>query len=137
VQGWDKATTKINIIDKYKKDQINGTNFDKNSIMLYFYDSKLTKDKKGTNPNEILSIRDVIHMSKVYPGGKIDPKEFYLKTYGIQIKNKDIDDAYGSTNSKYLWIVLIILIVIGLIVGIFVRNNFKMKQYINNPAKLI
>jgi hypothetical protein len=132
VQGWDQPTAKRNIIDKYKQDQINGTNFDRNSIMLYFYDGKLTKDKKGTNPNEVLSIRDVIHMSKVYPGGKINPKEFYLKTYGVEITDKDIEETYASTKTNYVWIWVIVLIVI-LLIGLFVWINFIKKNVKTQP----
>lgn len=127
VQGWDEPTAKRNIIDKYKQDQINGTNFDRDSIMLYFYDGKLTKDKKGTNPNEILSVRDVIHMSKVYSGGKVSPKEFYLKTYGVEISDKDIEEAYAVIKPNYLWIWIVVLVAI-LLIGIFVWNNFIKKK---------
>ena len=37
-QGWDAKTTDENIINKYKKDQINGSEYDPLSIMLYFWD---------------------------------------------------------------------------------------------------
>ena len=36
-QGWDAATINDNIIQKYKVDQINGSDFDPQSIMLYFF----------------------------------------------------------------------------------------------------
>jgi hypothetical protein len=36
-QGWDAETIKENIVEKYKVDQINGSEFDPRSIMLYFY----------------------------------------------------------------------------------------------------
>jgi hypothetical protein len=36
-QGWTEEITNKNIIDRYKSDQINGSDFDANSIMLYFY----------------------------------------------------------------------------------------------------
>ena len=36
-QGWDAETIKENIVEKYKVDQINGSEFDPLSIMLYFY----------------------------------------------------------------------------------------------------
>ena len=34
---WDEATTRRNILRKYRADQINGTAFDPDSIMLYFF----------------------------------------------------------------------------------------------------
>jgi hypothetical protein len=36
-QGWDAETIKENVIEKYKVDQINGSEFDPQSIMLYFF----------------------------------------------------------------------------------------------------
>lgn len=36
-QGWNAETIKENIVEKYKVDQINGSEFDPLSIMLYFY----------------------------------------------------------------------------------------------------
>ena len=41
-QGWDETTTKINIIDT-PTEQINGSEYDPLSIMLYFYPPQLTK----------------------------------------------------------------------------------------------
>jgi hypothetical protein len=128
VQGWDKETAKRNIIDKYKKDQINGTNFDRDSIMLYFYDAKLTKDKKGTDPNARLSIRDVLHISKVYTGGKVDPRKFYFDTYGIQITDKDVQEAYGEQSSNYLGIIILLLLLIFVAFAIY--KYYKKSSYV-------
>jgi hypothetical protein len=130
VQGWNKETAKRNIIDKYKKDQINGTNFDRDSIMLYFYDAKLTKDNKGTDPNTRLSIRDVLHISKVYSGGKVDPRKFYFDTYGIQITDKDLEEAYGQS-SNYLVPVLLILFFI--FVGVAIYKYSKKHSSVITP----
>lgn len=84
-QGWNKQTVQQNIIDRYSIDQINGSKYDPYSIMLYFYDSDLTEDDKGTRQNVRLSPTDVIWMSKMYPGGKVSPQEFYQNTYGDSI----------------------------------------------------
>jgi len=48
-QCWDPQTIKDNILDKYKVDQINGSEFDPKSIMLYFFDGKLVCDEGKTN----------------------------------------------------------------------------------------
>ena len=65
-QGWDKETTVHNIIVKYKVDEINGSDFDPMSIMLYFFPGDLTTNNKGTHQNLRLSAYDVEYLNSVY-----------------------------------------------------------------------
>ena len=55
---WDAATTRFNILRKYSVDQVNGTKFDPDSIMLYFFPGTWTKSGIGTKANETLSALD-------------------------------------------------------------------------------
>ena len=48
-QGWDADTVQSNIIEKYKVDQINGSEFDPKSIMLYFFPGQLVC--QGNSPD--------------------------------------------------------------------------------------
>lgn len=66
---WDEATTRHNILRKYRVDQIKGTQFDGKSIMLYFFPGSWTVSGIGTNANEILSDLDqqFIAGAKMYP----------------------------------------------------------------------
>ena len=48
-QCWDPQTIKDNILDKYKVDQINGSEFDPKSIMLYFFDGNLVCSEGKTD----------------------------------------------------------------------------------------
>jgi len=66
---WDEATTRHNILRKYSADQIKGTAFDPNSIMLYFFPPEWTLNGIGTNANEVLSDidRQFIAGAKMYP----------------------------------------------------------------------
>jgi hypothetical protein len=66
---WDEATTRHNILRKYKVDQVNGTVFDPKSIMLYFFPATWTLNGIGTEANEILSHLDkaFIAGAKMYP----------------------------------------------------------------------
>jgi hypothetical protein len=48
-QCWDPQTIKDNILDKYKVEQINGSEFDPQSIMLYFFDGKLVCSEGKTD----------------------------------------------------------------------------------------
>src|SRR5262249_36006990 len=56
---WDEPTIRFNILDKYATDQINGTRFDPDSIMLYAFPGTLTEDGKGTHENHRLSPADI------------------------------------------------------------------------------
>lgn len=66
---WDEQTTRHNILRKYSADQLNGTAFDPESIMLYFFPASWTLNGIGTKANEILSRMDkeFIAGAKMYP----------------------------------------------------------------------
>lgn len=66
---WDEATARHNVLRKYTADQINGTAFDRDSIMLYFFPASWTLNGIGTKANEILSKLDkeFIAGAKMYP----------------------------------------------------------------------
>lgn len=66
---WDEATVRHNVLNKYSLDQIRGTKFDQDSIMLYFFPPSWTKNGLGTKANEILSAmdKDFIASAAAYP----------------------------------------------------------------------
>jgi hypothetical protein len=66
---WDEATARHNVLRKYTADQINGTAFDPDSIMLYFFPADWTLNGIGTKANEVLSSLDksFIAGAKMYP----------------------------------------------------------------------
>ena len=66
---WDEETTRHNILRKYSADQLKGTAFDPESIMLYFFPASWTLNGIGTEANEILSRMDkeFIAGAKMYP----------------------------------------------------------------------
>jgi hypothetical protein len=66
---WDEETTRHNILRKYSADQINGTAFDPDSIMLYFFPASWTLNGVGTEANDVLSRLDkeFIAGAKMYP----------------------------------------------------------------------
>ena len=83
---WNKDDTFSNIIQKYKINTLNGSSYDSESIMLYFFPSYLTFNDKGVEQNFRLSKEDVIWISKIYPGGKMKPSDFYQSVYNESIK---------------------------------------------------
>jgi len=66
---WDAATVEHNVFFKYSMDQINGTAFDPDSIMLYAFPSEWTLNGVSTHANDVLSQLDkeFIAGAKMYP----------------------------------------------------------------------
>ena len=129
-QGWDKDTTNLNIIEPAQMQEINGSEYDPYSIMLYFYPPELTKDNKGTNENLRISAQDVIFLNKTYPNSQETPAEFYRNVY-----NEDINDVLKKegkallTNDKkssippFLYISVSIIILVIIILIFFLYNK--------------
>jgi hypothetical protein len=67
---WDEATIRHNVLDKYSADQVRGTKFDPDSIMLYAFPDNWTKNPGGTHENSKLSSMDqaFIKSAEMYPG---------------------------------------------------------------------
>jgi len=85
-QGWSRETTKTNILQKYDTQQINGSEYDGDSIMLYFFPGSLTKNNKGTEENPRMSMKDVIWLNKMYPNSPESPEEFYNRVYNVNLE---------------------------------------------------
>jgi hypothetical protein len=66
---WDPATIKHNVLDKYSADQVIGTAFDPQSIMLYAFPGSWTQSGQGTDFNGDLSKQDkeFVGSLKMYP----------------------------------------------------------------------
>jgi hypothetical protein len=79
---WDEATTRHNVLRKYTADQINGTAFDPDSIMLYFFPASWTLNGIGTKANEVLSRLD----KEFIAGAKMYPKTGGVVSDAIELK---------------------------------------------------
>lgn len=64
---WDEATIQHNIFDKYSQTQINGSQFDPASVMLYSFPATWTLNGFHSEPNEVLSPVDMSFAASVYP----------------------------------------------------------------------
>lgn len=84
--NWDEATTRYNVLRKYSMDQIRGTEFDPESIMLYFFPPSWTRDGRGTEANEVLSEMDkaFIASAAAYPR-PVQPSEGVELTVGTPV----------------------------------------------------
>jgi hypothetical protein len=69
--NWNEDQIRHNVLRKYQVNQIKGTAFDPDSIMLYFFPGSWVKSGVGTHANEVLS-----NVDKSYIGGA----EAYPKT---------------------------------------------------------
>lgn len=67
--NWDEAKIRHNVLNKYRVDQIHGTAFDPDSIMLYFFPGEWVRSGVGTHANEILSAMDKAYVAsaQAYP----------------------------------------------------------------------
>ncbi|PYQ31888.1 MAG: hypothetical protein DMF56_01960 [Acidobacteria bacterium] len=65
--NWSKAQIDFNIVQKYSVDQLNATDFDAKSIMLYAFPGKLIASGKATANNTDLSDNDKRFIAEMYP----------------------------------------------------------------------
>jgi len=65
---WPKATVDHNMFAKYDVSQINGSELDPASVMLYSFPATWTLNGFHTDPNETLSALDKAFARSVYPG---------------------------------------------------------------------
>lgn len=135
-QGWSEKTTEENIINKYDKNSINGSDFDPLSIMLYFFPAELTTNGIGTKQNVRMSGLDVIWISKMYPkehGEDIaqifKSSNFYPNETldGSIKKSKQLSENFEKSNSNINWkmfgIIFILILALILILWLFKRNK--------------
>ena len=114
--NWDEATIRHNVLNKYTVNQIKGTKFDPESIMLYFFPGSWVKSGVGTNANEVLSAVDKAYIAsaEAYPkfvvatGGShvIDtkgPTDVVMRLFGPNSHTNVIaedDDSGEGTNAR-------------------------------------
>lgn len=119
-QGWDLYTTCQNITKKYAIDQVNGSEYDPKSIMLYSYPAWLTNNKVGTYRNIVLSETDKDWLSAIYPksGSRQSPQDLTLRR-----------QRYSSgSDSDSTWILVILIIVIVVALAYFGYQYYQKRQ---------
>lgn len=98
-QGWSQEKTNIQIIERYKLDEINGSTFDSKSIMLYFFPGNIVLDPNtnqccgtGTNQNQMFSPYDVLYLNYNYPlnNSSMTSEQFTVK-YFNDVFNQQVD----------------------------------------------
>jgi Astacin (Peptidase family M12A) len=81
--NWSPDQIRFNVLNKYSADQIRGTQFDADSIMLYQFPASWTKNGMATHGNDILSAMDkaFIASEQAYPRIALSPVT--LKINGV------------------------------------------------------
>ncbi|WP_213451439.1 M12 family metallopeptidase [Rhizomonospora bruguierae] len=77
--NWDEQTIRHNVLEKYAVDQIRGTTFDPDSIMLYAFPATWTLTGLATHVNDTLSALDIAFIAgeQAYPG-RAEPEDTAL-----------------------------------------------------------
>ncbi len=76
--NWDLATIRHNVLNRYSQTQINGSQFDEKSVMLYSFPVGWTTNGFHSEPNDILSKVDMDFAGTIYrkqPGVSTAPVE--------------------------------------------------------------
>lgn len=108
---WDRTTVDHNIFDRYASEQINGTEMDPKSIMMYSFPASWTLDGFHTEENGVLSDMDKVFIAsaKMYPKadvpseGNILPVSFITEK-AAAISTSGEEDVYAlniTENGKY------------------------------------
>lgn len=77
---WDLETIEHNVLNRVDKKGAIYTDFDRESIMLYFFPDSWVKNGKGTQRNNVLSDKDIAHIKRIYP--KYESK----KSFWVRLK---------------------------------------------------
>ena len=126
-QNWSKETTYRNIIQRYNINQINGSQYDPRSIMLYYFPSKMTLNNKGTNMNLRLSPTDVEYIQKMYPGGMSSPSMFYAQVYHENL-NGTTTKSWTKLPLVLVWLIPLIIVVIFVLYFVSQKITWKKKS---------
>lgn len=83
---WPPEQVRHNVIEKYSVDQIRGTEFDPDSIMLYFFPASWTQSGQGTKANDVLSALDTsfIASAQAYPRTSVQAVELQVNAAPTQ-----------------------------------------------------
>lgn len=95
---WDEQTTRHNILRRYTADQINGTAFDPESIMLYFFPAEWTTNGIATKSNNVLSKVDKAFVAgaKMYPRNGPTPSQATALTVNARSRTAAAIGKFGE-----------------------------------------
>lgn len=80
--SWTVDQIRSNVLTKYSVDQVRGTVFDADSIMLYAFPSRWTTNGVSTHSNDVLSAQDRSFIAATYPRPVSPPEPTRLTVNG-------------------------------------------------------
>jgi hypothetical protein len=97
--GWDEATTRASLLEKYPASETQFSAFDKSSIMIYSFPAELTLDGSSVEWNTSLSQTDKGFMSRTYPleGGMLD------SFYTMEIQDGPLTSQELTKRANFAW----------------------------------
>tara|TARA_B110000285_G_scaffold235072_1_gene314547 strand:- start:43 stop:1026 length:984 start_codon:yes stop_codon:yes gene_type:complete len=117
-QGWGIEQTDTNILNNYDKNDINGSEFDPLSIMLYFFPAKLTNDGNGTAQNLRLSGKDMKYIMKNY-SEENQSENVFEEMYNENINtNIELSNSIMSKSKNRGLLIIISIIVVLMVAGV-------------------
>jgi len=118
-QDWNPEVTCHNIFEKYNQEQLNGSDFDIDSIMLYFFPDKFTNNNKGTKQNFVLSETDKQWLKNMYPinGESKNGINGESKNGGNKVIVPESEKEKNKKKGSFIdnWLIVILFIVLMVI----------------------
>lgn len=99
--NWTVEQIRHNVLQKYSADQIHGTVFDPDSIMLYAFPSRWAINGVGTHENDVLSATDKSFIALNYPGVGTPPVSTGPKP--LTVNGPAVDDEIGKAGEEDLF----------------------------------
>ena len=96
---WTVDQIRHNVINKYDQNQIRGTTFDPNSIMLYPFPARWTTNGIATHANEILSATDKSFIAAMYPKDGVTTD----KPIQLAVNGPAVSDEIGKPGEEDLF----------------------------------
>jgi hypothetical protein len=136
--NWDEATVKTNMFERYSHAEIRGTEYDQDSIMLYFFPAKWTRQRLRVKPNQNLSTQDKYFLRLTYPQTTNLPihmrdpskpaKQLYDKVQHHEASKRSLEPP---SDRRLAWLALCAIVVmscLSYLLGVNRRPTHKYKR---------
>lgn len=140
INNWSRETVKRNVIDRLNSAEVNGSNFDQASMMIYSFPAEvecngkkvpLTVDREQVNPTYKFSNGDIQWLQWMYPfSGKRDPNlENYPKTvpftelYDPEALKAKLLVLWLYIKENYVVSSVVLIVIVFILVAIFYKPS--------------
>lgn len=133
--NWDEQQVQANMFDRYAEAEIRGTEYDKESIMHYFFPAAWTKERIPMRANQNLSAQDKYFLQLTYPqmtnlpielrDNSSTPQDLYAKVQHLQDVKKRRSDC--PSDRHVVWIALFAVVVMSVLSYLLGHNTRRSK----------